>query len=87
MQERSRKCDKSHITLLHIDASTQSNTPGEERTVSQKSDTQVQPTVSNSVVNHAVSNETRTRYATAVIYIADKNGRERECVVLLDGGS
>jgi len=83
-----RKCDKSHNTLLHIDTSIQSNTPREETTASQKSDTQVQPTVSNSVVNHAVSNDNAHKIlATAVVYITDKNGKERECVALLDGGS
>jgi len=83
-----RKCNKSHNTLLHIDTPVQSNTPSEEGTASQKSDTQVQPTVSNSIVNHTVSNNNAYKIlATAVVYIADKNGREHECVALLDGGS
>jgi len=44
--------------------------------------------VSNSVVDHTISNDNAYKtLATAVVYIADKNERERECVALLDGGS
>jgi len=89
MQERSLSQMRNLTTLYFIlITSTQSNTPSEERTASQKSDTQVQPTVSNSVVNHAVSNDNAYKMlATAVVYITDTNGREHECVVLLDGSS
>jgi len=60
----------------------------------QKSDAEVQPTASISVAvmhdnayNAVMHDNAYKILATAVVYIADENGRERECVALLDGGS
>lgn len=83
-----RKYDKAHNTLLHIEKSVQLNTQDKEKVVSQDLDVQNKPASSNSVANHARSDDNAYKMlATAVVLILDSNQRKHNCVALLDGGS
>ncbi|XP_018368526.1 PREDICTED: uncharacterized protein LOC108764680 [Trachymyrmex cornetzi] len=78
-----RRCNKRHNTLLHMESSSEATSEAMAKEVT----TEQEKVVAIGLSHKAVKQENQILLATALVNIADNNGRSITCRVLLDSGS